>query len=240
MHEVVDERLVDVNRRDAVLQLGDLVSFEHRFEMFERLLRAAGAKKFVLVDRIRVADRQFHQETIELRFGKRIRSDMLDRILRRDDEEWIGKRQASLLDADHALAHRFEQRRLRFRRRTIDLVGEENIGEDRAGNEFEFLLILVVDRDADDVGGQKIARELNPLKRQRQRAGQRVRQRCLADSRNVFEKDVALGKERGDAVLHDFGFSADHTLDIRLQRGDLLEGAIDYDRFRRHERILNS
>jgi hypothetical protein len=31
------------------------------------------------------------------------------------------------------LLHRFEQRRLRLRRRAVDLVGEDDVGEDRPG-----------------------------------------------------------------------------------------------------------
>ena len=164
VHQVVDERLVDVDRRDALLQLHHFLRLQHGLEMIERVLRAAGAEQFLFVERIRISDRQLHQKPIELRFGQRIRSDMFDWILGRDHEEWIGKRQAPFFDADHALAHRLQQRRLRFWRGAIDLVSEKYVRENRTGDELEFLLVLVVDRHADDVGGQKIARELDALK----------------------------------------------------------------------------
>src|SRR5205085_10678240 len=134
-------------------------------------------------------------------------------------------RQAVLLDRDHPLAHRLEQRRLRLRRGAVDLVGEEDVREDRPGDELELLLLLLVDRDADDGGRQQVARELDALERQRQRARQRVRQRRLADAGDVLEEDVALGQERGDAELHDLGLAADHALAVLLQEGDAIERA---------------
>ena len=85
---------------------------ENRLEMIERVLGATRAKKFLLVNRVGISDGQLHQEAVELRLGQRIGSDVLDRILRSDDQKWIGKRKAPLLDADHSLAHRLEQRRL--------------------------------------------------------------------------------------------------------------------------------
>src|SRR5436309_1461598 len=65
VHEIVDERLVDVNRSDAFLQLGDFMSLEDWLEMLERFLRATRAKELLLVDRVRISDRQLHQKTIE-------------------------------------------------------------------------------------------------------------------------------------------------------------------------------
>src|SRR5205823_13765030 len=198
---------------------------EHRLEVLERVLRPAGAEQLLLVRRVRIADRQLHQEAVELRFRQRVRTDVLDRVLRRDDEERIGQRQAVLLDRDHPLAHRLEQRRLRLRRGPVDLVGEEDVREDRTGDELELLLLLLVNRDADDVGRQQVAGELDALERQRQRARQRVRQRGLADAGDVFEEDVPLRQERGDAELHDLGLAANDALDVLLQKGDAVERA---------------
>ena len=45
--------------------------------------------------------------------------------------------QRLVLDADLLFAHRFEQRRLRARRGAVDLIGQHDVGEDRAGLEIE-------------------------------------------------------------------------------------------------------
>ena len=168
VHQVVDERLVDVNRAHVLLQVFNFLRIENGLEMFECFLRATGTQQLFLIDTVRVSDRQLHQKSIELRFGQRKRSDVFDRILRRDHQKRLRQRQAALLDADHSFAHRFEQRGLRLRRRAIDLIGEKYVGENRAGDEFEFLLVLVVNRHADDIRRKKIARELDALKRKRQ------------------------------------------------------------------------
>ena len=49
------------------------------------------------------------------------------------------------LDRDLPLLHRLEQRRLRLRGRPVDLVGEQQVREDRPGPELEVAAALVVD-----------------------------------------------------------------------------------------------
>ena len=65
---------------------------------------------------------------------------------------------------DRPLLHRFEQRGLGFRRGAVDLVGEHEIGEDRAGLEAQSLVAALVglhDHAADDVGRHQVRSELN-------------------------------------------------------------------------------
>ena len=80
----------------------------------------------------RVADRQLEQEPVELRLGQRVGALVLDRVLRGDDDERVGQRVRLALDGDLALLHRLEQRGLRLRRRAVDLVGQQHVGEHRA------------------------------------------------------------------------------------------------------------
>ena len=54
-----------------------------------------------------------------------------------------------------------------------------------------------------------------------------MRQRGLANARNIFEKNVAFRKQRGDAELHDLAFAANDALDVRLKPGDLVECRIN-------------
>jgi len=67
------------------------------------------------------------QESIELRLGQRIRAFLLDRVLRRHDHEQVFEPVTAVTDRDLALFHRFEQRRLHFGRRAVDLVGENQV-----------------------------------------------------------------------------------------------------------------
>ena len=83
----------------------------------------------------RIVDHDVQHEAIELRFRQRIGAFLLDRILRRQHEQRPIELMAHAADRDLILLHRLEQRRLRLRRRAIDLVGQDDVGEDRAGHE---------------------------------------------------------------------------------------------------------
>ena len=132
--------------------------------MLQRVLRPARAQQLLLVSAVRIADGQPHQEAVELRFRQRVRTHMLHRVLCGDDQKRIGKRKSPLLYRDHPLAHRFQERRLRFWRGTVDLIRQQHVGKNRSGDEFELLVILIEDGHSDDVGRQEIAGELNALK----------------------------------------------------------------------------
>ena len=64
--------------------------------------------------------------------GKRIGALLLDRILRRQDQERIGQMVGVVAERHLAFLHRFEQRALHLGRRAIDFIGQNEIGENRA------------------------------------------------------------------------------------------------------------
>src|SRR5581483_10727348 len=111
-------------------------------------------------------------------------------------------------------------------RRAIDLVREQHVREDRTGDELELLLVLIEDRDADDVRRQQITRALNALELKRERAGDRMGQRRLPHAGHILEQDVALRQQRRDRELHDLRLAAYDLLDVRLERNDAVERAI--------------
>ena len=70
-----------------------------------------------------------------------------------------------VLDRDLPLLHRLEQRGLRLRRRAVDLVAEEQVGEDRARPELEVARALVV--DAEPVMSDGMRSGVNWIRRKR-------------------------------------------------------------------------
>ena len=118
------------------------------------------------------------------------------------------------VDGDLLLLHRFEQGGLGLRRGAVDLVGQDDLGDDRAGPELELVAALVVDRDAGDVAGQQVGRELDALEAAAERAGQRLRQHRLADARHVLDQDVALAGQRDDRQLELGALPDDDLLNI--------------------------
>ena len=95
---------------------------------------------------------------------------MLDRVLRRGDQERVGQRPGDAVGGDLALLHRLEQRGLRLRRRAVDLVGEQDVREDRALAELELAGARVVDERPGDVAGHQVGRELDALRVEAERA----------------------------------------------------------------------
>ena len=80
----------------------------------------------------RVAEARAEEEAIELRFGEREGSLVLDRVLRGDQQKRLGQLAGDTVDRDLALAHRLEQGRLGLRRGAVDLVDEDDVREERA------------------------------------------------------------------------------------------------------------
>src|SRR5215469_2925131 len=105
---------------------------------------------------------QLDQEPVELRFGQRVGAFVLDRVLGGREQERIGQRPRGSLHRDLAFLHRLEQRRLRFGRRPVDLVGEQQVGEDRPLTELEERGLRVVDQRAGQVTRHQVGGELHP------------------------------------------------------------------------------
>ena len=106
---------------------------------------------------------------------------------------------------DGALLHGFQQRRLRFRRGAVDLVGQNEVGEDGAGLKAKRLGAAVVtlnDHAADDVGGHQVRRELDAGILEMQNAAERSEQRRLAEPRDAFQQNVAASQETDEHAIH--------------------------------------
>ena len=98
---------------------------------------------------------------------------------------------------DAVLLHRLEQRALRLGRRAVDLVGEDDVGEDGPLAELEDLaaaLRVVDDRRAEDVGRHEVGRELDARERERQRLGERPHEHRLAEPGHALEQRVAAAR----------------------------------------------
>ena len=117
------------------------------------------------------------------------------------------------VDRDLPLLHDLEQRRLGLRARAVDLVGEHDVGEDRAGVELEEPAALVVDGDAGDVAGQEVGRELHAVARARDRLRHGAGERGLAGAGHVVEQQVPFAEERREGEPDDPVLAEQHLLD---------------------------
>src|SRR5438045_3606607 len=76
------------------------------------------------------------------------------------------------VDRHLAVAHRLQQGGLGARGGPVDLVGEDDVGEDRAGLEDEGAGPLVEDAGAQQVAGEQVGGELDAVERAGEAAGQ--------------------------------------------------------------------
>ena len=132
------------------------------------------------------------------------------------------------LDRDLPLLHRLEQRGLRLRRGAVDLVGEEKVGEDRAGAELEVALALVVDRRAGHVGGHQVGRELHAREADARHLREGARGQRLGETREVLDQHVPVGEDAEQDELERVALADDRALDLvedllRLAR-ELVDG----------------
>jgi hypothetical protein len=144
--------------------------------------------------------------------GSGVRAFELDRVLRGEDEkrliEWIGASRGG----DVVLLHRFEQRRLRLRRRAVDFVGEDDLREDRTLDETQppGSAFLVENLRAGDVGRHQIGRELNAFEIEIEDVRDRLDQQGFREARHAGDQAVPAGEECDQYLLHHLVLSDDH------------------------------
>jgi hypothetical protein len=172
----------------------------------------------------RVVDRELQHEAVDLRLRERIRAFLLDRVLRGEHQEGIVERIGMLADGDRVLLHGLEQRRLHLGRRAVDLIGQDDVREDRAALGLELLILGIVDERADQVRGQEVRGELDAPERRVDRPGERAHGERLGEAGHALHEHVAVGEQADEQAL-------DHRL---LTHDDVA----DLDQEPLHERAL--
>jgi hypothetical protein len=221
---VVVQAGVHLNVVDRFLHGEYLAQIRYRLERMERIIADAFAQDFPLGFVRRISHFDAHEKTVELRFRQRVRAVMLDGILRGHHKKRLWKKLCSAVHADLGFVHSLEERRLCAGRGAVDFVRENDVGENGAGAKFKFAVLGIVNADAEHVARKQIRSELNALEGAMKGFGERLRQRGLADAGNVFNEQVAAGKERDQRKLNGFFLAKDGARDGALQLGDDLRG----------------
>ena len=100
-----------------------------------------------------------------------------------------------------------------FRGRTVDLVSQEYVGENRPLGESEVALamfIFVQQRGAGDVRGHQVRRELHAGKIQRHGFRQTADHQGLGQSRNALDHTMSSGKEGRKDLIDHVGLAHDY------------------------------
>ena len=147
----------------------DLLAGQCGFE--SRLVAAGGLfEDAKFLGSRRVVDHDVEHEAVQLRFGERVRSFLLDGILRGEDEERSRQPIGARADRHVPLLHCFEQGRLSFRWCPVDLIGEEDVCKQRSLHELErstaSVGVVLQNVGAGDVRWHEVRRELDSPVRQ--------------------------------------------------------------------------
>ncbi len=161
-----------------------------------------------------VPERGFNEEAVELGLGQCVGTGLLDGVLGGDNHKRAANSMAHTVDGDHTFFHHLEQCALGLGARAVDLVSENNRGEDRALVELEDALALVVDGHTRDVGGQQVRRELDARIGAIEGVGQCLREHRFTGAREVFEQHVAVGEHGRDDQADDVAFAENGLVDV--------------------------
>ncbi len=114
-------------------------------------------------------------------------------------------------------------RSLGLGRGAVDLVGEDDVGEDGTGQELEGLAagVLVVEDDlgAGDVAGHQVGRELDAFEGKLQGLGERRNEESLGEAGDAHEQGVVSGEDGDEDFIDHVGLPDDDLGDLLEERG---------------------
>src|SRR6266567_4873927 len=119
-------------------------------------------------------------------------------------------------DRNATFLHRLEQRRLGAWAGAIDLVGHQQLAEDRPRYKAEGApprIALLEHLRADDVGRHQIGRALNALVVHAEDCAKRLDQSCLGKPRDTDEQGMAAGEQRDQRLIDDLALTEDDATD---------------------------
>ncbi len=149
-------------------------------------------------------------EPVHLCLRERVDPLRLDGVQGRDDHERVRQLEGRSLDRDLSLLHRLQQGGLGLRGRPVDLIREEQVGEDRPLPDLELGALLVVEVVARDVRREQVLGELDPAVRQARHLGEHLRERGLRHPGDALHEQVTVGQQAGEEVVDLFLVPDDH------------------------------
>ena len=160
---------------------------------------------FDFVVHVGVAEQDFHHEAVELRLGHRVGALLLDRILGSQDEEGIWQGVGVAAGRELAFFHGLEQGTLGLRRGAIDLVGENDVAEQRTFDESKVAVtrgdVFLEDVGTGDVSGHQVGSELNASKLKLSHRRERRDQLGFCQAGNAFKDGVAAADQGNEYLL---------------------------------------
>ena len=165
------------------------------------------------------------QEAVHLRLRQRVGALLLDRVLGGEDQEGVRQRVRDVAQRHLPLLHRLEEGRLHLGGGAVDLVGEQQVREDRPLARHELAGLLLEDEGAHEVGRQQVRGELDAREVEVEHLPERLHRERLGETRHALDQQVAAAEQRHHHPLDERLLADDHLADLvdrRLHQDRLL------------------
>ena len=173
----------------------------------------------------RVIHLDVEHEAVQLRFRQRIGPLLLDGVLRGNGEEGLRQRIGGLSHGHFPLLHGLQQGGLGLGWGAVDLVGQEDAGEDRPLDEAEIpppLRVLFQDVGAGDVRRHQVGGKLDALELNVQNLRQGADHQGLGQPRHAHQQAVPAGENGGEDLFDHVVLSDDDLLEFLLHQPAML------------------
>jgi len=207
---VADQFLGDGHLSHQGVDGDDIVAGEEGFDGGGCAAGGTGDDLHLVVFRQVIHD-DIEEETVELGFGERVGALHLDGVLGGEDEEGFLEGVPMAGGGDLVFSHGFEQGGLGLRRGAVDLIRQQQVGEDRAAHEFESARASVglEDFGAGDVGWHQVGRELDPLEPEVEDLGDRFDEEGLGEAGRAGDEAMTACEERDEDLIDGLALSDD-------------------------------
>ena len=182
--------------------------------------RQVAAHDFALFLLAGVANLDLEHEAVHLCLRKGIGTFLLNRVLRGQYEEGLLQAEGLGTDRHLPLLHGFEQGTLHLGRGTVDFVGQDEIGKNRAFSDGKFVLRRVVDHRAQYIRRQQVGRELYAAEPRVNRLRQRLDGQRFRKTRQTLQQYMAPREQAQQQALYHALLPHDDLGCLRLQARD--------------------
>ena len=136
-----------------------------------------------------------HQKATQLRFGERVSTFLLDRVLGCHYQKQIGQGVGLTANADLSLRHGFQQSRLHFGWCPIDLIRQNQIVENWSVLKLKRAGLWAENIGACDIARQEVGGELNTVEAAFDAFCHLFDSARLGQTRSPLDQEVAVGEE---------------------------------------------
>ncbi len=156
-----------------------------------------------------------------MRLGQRVGALELHGILRGENRERARQRMRGAVHGHLQFFHGFEQRGLRARRHAVDLIDQQQVGENRPAMDAERSGGRLENISAQDVGGNQVRRALHALELQAENMRERFDRQSLGQARHALDQRMAARQDHEQQLVERFVLPHDDLgefpADVRCQ-----------------------